>query len=57
MEVAQKAFDDVIPRFHIVHGAPISPAIFTFTGREGKAGDLIELTNGGRQFSPIIKTY
>ena len=48
--VAREAFDDVIPRFHIVHGAPIAPAIFTFTGREGKAGDTIELTNGGRQF-------
>jgi len=48
--VARGAFDDVIPRFHSVHGAPIAPAIFTFTGREGKAGDTIELTNGGRQF-------
>jgi HNH endonuclease len=43
--VARGAFDDVIPRFHIVHGVPIDPAIFTFTGREG-----IELTGGGRQF-------
>ena len=48
--VAREAFDDVIPRFHIVHGAPIAPAIFTFTGKVGKAGDTIELTNGGRQF-------
>jgi HNH endonuclease len=48
--VAREAFNDVIPRFHIVHGAPIAPAIFTFTGREGKAGDTIRLTNGGRQF-------
>jgi hypothetical protein len=48
--VAREAFDDVIPRFHIVHGAPIAPAIFTFTGREGKAGDTIKLTTGGRQF-------
>ena len=49
-EVAREAFDDVIPRFHIVHGAPIAPAIFTFTGRTGKTGDTIELTKGGRQF-------
>ncbi len=44
------AFDDVIPRFHIVHRAPIAPAIFTFTGWIGKTGDAIELTQGGRQF-------
>jgi hypothetical protein len=49
-KVAREAFDDVIPRFHTVHGAPIAPAIFTFSGRKGKAGDTIELTNGGRQF-------
>jgi hypothetical protein len=48
--VAREAFDDVIPRFHTVHGAPIAPAIFTFTGKEGRAGDTIELTTGGRQF-------
>ena len=48
--VAREAFDDVIPRFHTVRGAPIAPAIFTFTGRIGKAGDTIELTHGGRQF-------
>jgi hypothetical protein len=48
--VARKAFDHVIPRFHTVHGAPIAPAIFTFTGTEGKVADTIELTNGGRRF-------
>jgi HNH endonuclease len=48
--VARGAFGDVIPRFHIVHGVPIAPEIFTFTGRVGKTGDAIELTNGGRQF-------
>ena len=48
--VARNAFDDVIPRFHTVSGAPIAPPIFTFTGKAGKAGDTIELTNGGRQF-------
>ena len=48
--VAREGFDDVIPRFHTVHAAPIAPAIFTFAGKEGRAGDTIELTNGGRQF-------
>jgi len=48
--IAREAFDDVIPRFHIVHGSPVAPAIFRFTGRAGKAGDAIELTNSGRQF-------
>jgi len=35
-EIAREAFDDVIARFHIVHGAPIAPEIFTFTGKPGK---------------------
>ena len=48
--VAREAFNDVIPRFHIVHNAPINPPIFTFTGTVGRAGDTIELTKGGRQF-------
>jgi hypothetical protein len=48
--VSRKAFEHVIPRFHIVHGVPISPVIFTFTGTEGKAGETIELTKGGRRF-------
>jgi len=48
--IAQKAFDDVIPRFHVVRAAPITPLIFTFTGRPGRAGDQIELTKGGRKF-------
>jgi HNH endonuclease len=48
--IERKAFDDVIPRFHIVHRAPIVPTIFTFTGGIGNAGDPIELTHGGRQF-------
>jgi hypothetical protein len=33
-----------------VSGSPISPPIFTFTGKAGKAGDTIVLTNGGRRF-------
>jgi len=48
--IGRQAFDDVIPRFHIVHGKQIDPRIFTFTGKPGKAGDEIELTNDGRQF-------
>jgi HNH endonuclease len=48
--IERKAFDDVIPRFHTVHRAPIVPAVFTFTGGIGNAGDPIELTHGGRQF-------
>jgi HNH endonuclease len=48
--IEREAFDDVIPRFHIVRGTPVVPPIFTFVGKPGKAGDTIELTNGGRQF-------
>ena len=48
--IARRAFDDVIPRFHIVRGTPITPKIFAFTGKPRKAGDTIELTHGGRQF-------
>jgi hypothetical protein len=49
-KVVRQAFDDVIPRFHNVHGEPIKPEIFTFTGTVGNAGDTIKLTAGGRQF-------
>src|SRR5688572_21053329 len=49
-KIAQRAFGDVIPRFHIVHRAAIKPAIYTFTGRPGHVGDTIKLTPGGRQF-------
>ncbi len=49
-EIEREAFDDVIPRFHTVHGEPITPEIFTFTGRIGKVGGVIELTEGSRQF-------
>jgi hypothetical protein len=48
--IARDAFDDVIPRFHTVHGVPIAPAIFSLAGTPGKVGDTIELTIGGRQF-------
>ena len=34
--IEREAFDDVVPRFHTVHGKPIAPAIFTFTGKTGK---------------------
>lgn len=33
-KVAKEAFDDVIPRFHIVSSVPISPQIFTFSGKD-----------------------
>jgi HNH endonuclease len=49
-KVAAEAFDDVVPRFHVVRGVAIDPKIFTFTGKIGAAGDTIELTKGGRQF-------
>jgi hypothetical protein len=49
-ETAREAFDDVIPRFHIVRGAPIAPAIFRFTGRPGNSGDAIQLTSCSRKF-------
>jgi hypothetical protein len=49
-KVAAEAFDDVIPRFHIVRGATIEPKLFTFTGKIGGTGNTIELTTGGRQF-------
>jgi hypothetical protein len=48
--VAREAFDDVIPRFHRVRGVAITPKIFTHFGTEGHAGDVIELTEGGRRF-------
>jgi hypothetical protein len=49
-KVAAEAFDDVVPRFHVVRGASIEPKIFTFTGKIGATGSTIELTTGGRQF-------
>jgi HNH endonuclease len=49
-KVAAEAFDDVIPRFHVVRGAAIDPKLFTFTGKIGAAGSTIELTAESRQF-------
>jgi hypothetical protein len=40
----------VIPRFHTVHGSPVSPAIFEWTGSVGRVDDTIQLTGGGREF-------
>ena len=48
--VAKEAFDDVIPRFHKVRGAPIAPSIYNYTGTEGRAGETVELTPDGRRF-------
>jgi hypothetical protein len=50
VEIERAAFDDVIPRFHTVHSAPITPVIFKFTGKPGRAGDTIELTTDSRRF-------
>jgi hypothetical protein len=49
-QIAREAFDDVIPRFHKVRGQRIEPKIYTYTGVEGRAGELIELTGESRQF-------
>lgn len=48
--VAREAFDDVIPRFHIVRGKPFSPNVFAYSGAIGRVGNEIKLTKGGRQF-------
>lgn len=48
--VAAEAFNDVIPRFHIVRGATVKPKLFTFDGKIGAIGNTIELTEGGRKF-------
>jgi hypothetical protein len=48
--VAKAAFDDVIPRFHKIRGAPVAPSIFNYTGVEGRCGDSIALTPDGRRF-------
>jgi hypothetical protein len=49
-QIEREAFDDVIPRFHIVRREAITPKIFIFTGKAGEAGDTIQLTEGSRQF-------
>ncbi len=53
--VAKECFNDVIPRFHNVHGAAITPAIFRHTGTVGRVGDFIELTNASRNFLLVYK--
>jgi hypothetical protein len=50
VQIEREAFDDVIPRFHIVRREPITPKIFTFTGTIGKVSDTIQLTEGSRKF-------
>jgi hypothetical protein len=49
-KIATECFDDVIPRFHNVRGAAITPDIFGYTGVVGRAGDTIELTSDSRRF-------
>ena len=48
--IAAEAFDDVIPRFHIVRREAVDPKIFTFNGKIGASGPTIELTKGGKRF-------
>ncbi len=49
-KIAKECFDDVVPRFHNVHGAAITPEIFRYAGKVGRAGDTIELTKASRTF-------
>jgi hypothetical protein len=49
-KVAKEAFDDVIPRFHQVRGAAITPKIFSYFGKVGRVTDVIELTADSRRF-------
>jgi HNH endonuclease len=53
--IAKECFNDVIPRFHNVHGAAITPEIFRYTGAVGHVGDNIELTNASRNFLLVYK--
>jgi hypothetical protein len=48
--IERHAFDDVIPRFHTVHGEKIAPPIFTFANHAGRGGDAITLTGDSREF-------
>jgi hypothetical protein len=49
-KIAKECFEDVIPRFHSVRGAAITPEIFRYTGTVGRAGDTIELTSDSTRF-------
>jgi hypothetical protein len=53
--IAKECFNDVIPRFHNVHGAAITPDIFRYTGTVGRVGENIELTNASRNFLMVYK--
>ena len=53
--IVKECFNDVIPRFHNVHGAAIIPEIFRYTGTVGRVGDNIQLTNGSRNFLIVYK--
>ena len=55
MTIAKECFNDVIPRFHNVHGAPITPEIFQYTGTVGRVGTNIQLTNASRNFLLVYK--
>jgi hypothetical protein len=53
--IAKQCFNDVIPRFHNVHGTAITPEIFRYTGTVGRVGESIELTNASRNFLLVYK--
>jgi HNH endonuclease len=53
--IAKECFNDVIPRFHNVHGAAIAPEIFRYTGTVGRVGDNIQLTDASRRFLLVYK--
>jgi hypothetical protein len=53
--IAKECFNHVIPRFHNVHGAAITPEIFRYNGTIGRVGDNIELTNASRDFLLVYK--
>jgi hypothetical protein len=53
--IAKECFNDVIPRFHNVHGAAITPEIFRYAGTVGRVGDNVELTNASRNFLLVYK--
>ena len=48
--IAKECFDDVIPRFHNVRRGEISPKIFQYTGKVGRADNTIRLTSLSRKF-------
>lgn len=49
LDVIEKdALDDVVPRFHTVQSKNVSPMLYRFTGKIGKAGDGITLSSDAK---------